>query len=242
MRHGVGRNDCEMVADLRVVKNPLVRLDPIVVEHFSRERIFEFAQCRFYRRNVIFRQRARICTWICNGLVPLVQRLRDLQGALRGETEATVRVALQAGEIIQLRRNPCARLFFLQLDNAFFARASSLNGFRDFVMPQSRRSAVLVPKRPICGIKSLLGIWQVQFTPREQPPRSFDLALFFVESFVEPTPRIFACHSAERADYLIQLAGFEFLNFALAIDDDGQCGRLYSSKRSDSAAASATES
>src|SRR6266576_1709838 len=85
-----------MVADLRVIENPLVRLYPIVVEHSARERVFEFGQCGFYRRNVIFRQRARIGAWISKGLVPLVQRLRDLQGALRGETEATVRFTLQA--------------------------------------------------------------------------------------------------------------------------------------------------
>src|SRR6266481_7539451 len=90
-----------MVTDLRVVKNPLVRLDPIVVEHFAREWVFEFGQCGCYRRNVIFRQRARIGAWISDGLVPLVQRLRDLQSALRGETEATVPFALQAREIVQ---------------------------------------------------------------------------------------------------------------------------------------------
>src|SRR5439155_8816652 len=160
-RHGVGRNDCEMVADLSVIKNPLVRLYPIVVEHSASERVFEFRQCRFYRRDIIFRQRARIGTWISYGLVPLVQRLRDLQGALRGETEATVRFTLQAREIIQLRRDLRARLFFLQLDDAFFALALPLNRLGDFAMPQSGRSTVLVPDRPVSGIKPLLGIRQI---------------------------------------------------------------------------------
>ncbi len=211
-----------MVADLRVVKNPLVRLDPIVVEHSSRERVFEFAQCRFYRRHVIFRQRARIGAWISDRLVPLVQRLCDLQSALRGETEATVRFALQAREIIQLRRDLRAGLFFLQLNDAFFARALPLNGLGDFAMPQSRRSAVLVPERPVRGIKPLLGIRQIQLKPREHSSRSLDLAFFFVERFVEPSPRIFASRRAECADDLIQFAGLEFLNPALAIDDNGQ--------------------
>src|SRR6516164_2879711 len=157
-----------MVAYLRVIKNPLVRLNPIVVEHFSRERIFEFAQCRFYRRNVILRQRARIRTWVRNGLVSLVQGLRDLQSALRGETEATVRFALQAREIIQLGRNLGAWFFFLQLNDAFFARGLPLNGLGDFAMPQSRSSAVFVPERTVCRIKPLLGIWQIQFKPREE--------------------------------------------------------------------------
>src|SRR5439155_26145713 len=135
-----------MVADFRVVKNPLVRLEPIIVEHSARERIVEFAQRRFYRRHVIFRQRARIGAWISDGLVPLVQRLGDLQSALRGETEAAVRFALQAREIIQLRRDLRAGLFFFQLDDSLFARALALNGLGNFAMPQSGRSPMLVPE------------------------------------------------------------------------------------------------
>src|SRR4051812_29169665 len=105
MRDGVGRNNCEMVADFRVVKNSLVRLDPIVVEHFTGEGILELAQSRFYGRNVIFRQRARIGARISKGLVPFVQSLRDLQSPLGGETEAIVSFALQACKIVQLGRN-----------------------------------------------------------------------------------------------------------------------------------------
>jgi hypothetical protein len=93
--------------------------------------------------------------------VPLVQRLRDLQSALGGETEATVGFALQAREIIQLRRNLRAGLFFLKLNNAFLARALPLNGLGDFAMPESGPGAVLVPERPSRGIKPLLGIRQI---------------------------------------------------------------------------------
>src|SRR5947208_4154840 len=230
-----------MVADLRVIKNPLVRLYPIVVEHSARERVFEFRQCRFYRRDIIFRQRARIGTWISYGLMPLVQRLRDLQGALRGETEATVRFTLQAREIIQLRRDLRARLFFLQLNNAFFALALPLNALGDFAMPQSGRSTVLVPDRPVSGIKPLLGIRQIHLKPRKQSSRSLDLAFFFVERFVEPSSWIFAGCRAEGADDLIQFTGLEFLNLALAIDDNGQSRRLHSPERGNSAAPSAAE-
>src|SRR5262249_25556057 len=143
-------------------------------------------------RNVIFRQRARIRAWISDGLVPLVQRLGDLQRAFGGETEAAVRFTLQTGEIIQLRRDLRTRLFFFQLDDALFAGALVLNGLGNLEMPQSRRSAVLVPERPVRGIKPLLGIRQVQLKPCEQPSCSLDLALFFVERFVEPSPWIFA--------------------------------------------------
>src|SRR5262245_7030925 len=203
-----------MVADLRVVENPLVRLDPIVVKDSPREWIFEFSQCRFYRRHVIFRQGARIRSWIGNCLMPLVQSLRDLQSALRGKTEATVRFALQAREIIQLRRDLRARLFLLQLNNAFFTRALTRNGLGDFAMPQSGGSTVLLPERPVGGLKPLFGIRQIQLKPGEQSSRSLDLALFFVERFVEPSPWIFRsrCHGTESADDLIQVTGLEFLN------------------------------
>jgi len=66
----------------------------------------------------------------------------------------------------------------------------------------------------------LLGIRQIQLKPREQSPRSLDLVLFFAESFIEPSPWIFAGCRTECADDLIQFAGLEFLNLALAIDDD----------------------
>src|SRR5262245_60080931 len=198
-----------MVADLGVVKNPLVRLDPIVVENSAGERIFKFTQCRFYRRHVILGQRARIRAWIRDGLVPLVQRLCDLQSALRGKTEATVRFALQAREIIQLRRDLRARLFLLQINNAFFTRALARNGLGDFAMPQSGGSTVLLPERPVGGLKPLFGIRQIQLKPGEQSSRSLDLALFFVERFVEPSPWIFRsrCHGTESADDLIQVTG-----------------------------------
>ncbi len=174
--------------------------------------------------------------------MPLVQRLRDLQSALGGETEAIVCFALQAREIIQLRRNLSTGLFLLQLNDAFFARALPLNGLGHFVMPQSVRSAVLVPERPVRGIKPLLGIRQIHLKPREQSSRSLDLAFFFVERFVEPSPWIFAGRRAECADNFIQFAGLEFLNPAFAIDDNGQRRRLHSPERSDSATASAAES
>ena len=99
----------------------------------------------------------------------LVERLRDLQSAFGGETEAAVRFALQACEIIQLRRDLRGRLFLLQFDDALFAGALALNGLGDFAMPQARRCAVLVPERTVRRIKPLLGIRQIQCKPGEQP-------------------------------------------------------------------------
>src|SRR5204862_4606131 len=93
---GAGWNNCEMVTYLRIVKNALVMFEPVVIEHSLSERIVEFAQRRSHRRQVIFRQCARIRTRISDGFMSFVERLRDLQSALRGETEAAVRFALQA--------------------------------------------------------------------------------------------------------------------------------------------------
>ena len=119
---------------------------------------------------------------------------------------------------------------------------SGLSGFGDFAMPQSRRGAVLIPKRPSCGIKPLFGVRQIQAEMCEQSSRSFALALIFVESFVEPTPWVFTGFSAEGADDFIQFAGFAIRNLVLAIDDDGQGWGLHSPERCDSAAPSAAES
>src|SRR5439155_227619 len=38
-RDGAGRNNCKVIRYFRVVKDALVWLDPIVIEHFSSERI-----------------------------------------------------------------------------------------------------------------------------------------------------------------------------------------------------------
>ena len=150
-----------MVAYLRVVKDAFVRLDPVIVEDSAREWIFELAQRRFHGRHVILRQCARICARVGDSFMSLVERLRDLQSALRGETETAVCFALQAREIIQLRSDLGAGLFFLQLDDAFFAEALALNRLGDFTMPQSGGSAVFFPEGSARGTKPLLGIRQI---------------------------------------------------------------------------------
>src|SRR5262249_27507905 len=159
-------------------------------EHSARERILEFAQCRSHRRHVIFRQRARICPRISDSFVSFVERLRDLQGAFGGATEAAVCFALQAREIVQLRCDLRARFFLLHPNAPLLTSALALNGLGNFAMPQSRRSAVLIPKRTVCSIKPLLRIRQIQGKPSEQPSCSLDFALIFVERFVEPSPWI----------------------------------------------------
>src|SRR5438034_4482839 len=160
MRDCVGWYYCEMVSYLRVVKDAFVRSDPVLVEDSAREWIFELAQRRFHGRHVILRQCARICARVGDSFMSLVERLRDLQSALRGKTEAAVGFTLQAREIIQLRRDLGAGLFFLQLNDAFFAEALALNRLGDFTMPQSGGSAVFFPEGSARGTKLLLGLRQ----------------------------------------------------------------------------------
>ena len=93
--------------------------------------------------------------------MPFVERLRDLQRAFRGEAEAAVGFALQARQIVKLGSNLRARLFLLHLDDALFAAALALDGLGDFVMPQSRRGAMLFPEQAMFRIKPLLGIRQI---------------------------------------------------------------------------------
>src|SRR2546422_10698286 len=112
-----------MVAYLRVVKDAFVGFDPVIVEDSARKWIFELAQRRFHGRHVILRQCARICARVGDSFMSLVERLRDLQSALRGKTEAAVGFTLQAREIIQLRRDLGSGHFFLQLTYSVFAYA-----------------------------------------------------------------------------------------------------------------------
>ncbi len=75
-----------------------------------------------HRGYVVLGQRARIGTRIGQHLVLLVQRLGQRQSHTRGKPEATVRFALQAGEIEQQRRELRRGLGFLARE-AFLAAA-----------------------------------------------------------------------------------------------------------------------
>ena len=230
-----------MISNFCIVENAFVRLHPIVVEHLAREWIVDLGQRRSYCGEVILRQRTRVRAWIGNCFVLLIKGLRDLQCAFRREPEAIVRFALQSREIIQLRRDLCGRFFLFQFDDPLFATAFALNGVRDFAMPQSRRSAVLVPERTVYRIKSLLGIGQIQLKATQQSLGSLAFSLVLFKWFIEPTPRIFARCSTKFADDLVYLARFELQNFSLAVHDDRQRRSLHAAKRSDRASTAAAE-
>ena len=77
---------------------------------------------------------------------------------LRGKTEPVVRLALQRGQIVKLRRRLRGRLLLFDLDDAGFAGAFLLDGVGDLPMPQPRRRAMFVPQRTMLLAKPLLGI------------------------------------------------------------------------------------
>ena len=154
--------------------------------------------------------------------MPLIKRLCDLQGALRGETEAAVRFALQGSEIVELRCDLSARFFLFEFDHALPATALAPDCLGDFAMPQSRRSAMLLPKRSVFRVKPLLSVGQIQLEPSKQSFCSLDFIFVFLECFIEPASHVFASCGSECADDLVQLARLKFLNLVLPIYDDCQ--------------------
>ncbi len=104
-----------MIADLGVVEDPLVRLDPALVQDLCSELLVIIVLRHRFQRlldgaQVIFRQVTRVGTRIGQHLVLFVQRLRQAQRVLGGETKARVGFALQAGQVEQRRRHRGGRL------------------------------------------------------------------------------------------------------------------------------------
>ena len=41
-RNGAGGNDCKVITHFGVVKDPFIRFDPIIIEHFARKWVYRF--------------------------------------------------------------------------------------------------------------------------------------------------------------------------------------------------------
>jgi hypothetical protein len=110
-------NDGEVVGNLGVVEDALVRDDPVARQNLVRERR-EPGQQRFvvpfadtlagqhlervlHRTEIVLGQRARVGPRIGQHLVLFVQRLCQPQGGFCRKAEAAVRFALQAGEVVK---------------------------------------------------------------------------------------------------------------------------------------------
>src|SRR5207244_11182272 len=118
VRRGPSRDNGKVVRDLGVIEDAFGWLDPIFVENGARVRILDPAQCRFYRRDIILRQIARISPRISDHFEAFVKLLRDLQGALRTEA-ASVCIALQTGQVVKERRRLGCWLSLFGCDTGF---------------------------------------------------------------------------------------------------------------------------
>ncbi len=193
------RDDGEVVADLRIVEDAFVRLDPAAVQHLLGVRqvvvaFLQHLQRAAYRIQIIFRQRARIGTRIGQYLVPFVQGLGQAQRVLGREAEAAVGLALQAGQVEQQRRQLGRRLGFLG-DRAGLVAAGGHHRFGGGGAPQARIA--------------LLGVEFVLLECRVVPA-----------AFVE------AGGADEFGLHFPIVARHETANLFLALDHDGQCRRL----------------
>jgi hypothetical protein len=115
-------DDGEVIGDLAVVEDALVRLHPALLEDLLRERrelarVAELLESLLDRAEVVLGQRARVGPGIGQHLVALVQRLGERQCHARRKAEAAVGLALQAGQVVQERRELCRRLAFLRCDS-----------------------------------------------------------------------------------------------------------------------------
>ena len=84
-------------------------------------RLAELLERLLDRGEVVLRQRARIGPRIGQHLVPLVERLGERQRHARREAEAAVRLALQAGQVVEQRRELRGGLGLLAGDAALAA-------------------------------------------------------------------------------------------------------------------------
>ncbi|MPM93305.1 hypothetical protein SDC9_140441 [bioreactor metagenome] len=139
-----GRNDGEVVADLRVVEDALLLSHPAIADHppgvLGIRRAAEGAQHLLHLLHVILRQRRGFRARIGCDLVLLVERLRDVQGLLRGELELLVGLTLQGGEIKQLGWCAGRGLRFIPDRTGRDAPALGYNRFRLRPVPESTAS------------------------------------------------------------------------------------------------------
>ena len=169
-RLGSGRDDREVIADLRVVEDALVEFDPIVFQHLLRvrlERAAEVAERLPNDGKIIFRQGARIGSRISQHLVLLVKRLRDLQGALGRETEATVGFALERREVVKPRRDLRAAFLFLGNRRHRLALAGGDDALGRVAFPEAIDPIVLVVV--LFEIGALIDAFVIPFRDLEFP-------------------------------------------------------------------------
>ncbi len=200
LRYLASRDDRKVIADFRIVENPLVRLHPLVLQDLLGELVIvvdfgHMVERLFDRVDIVFRQMARVGTWIRQHLVFFVQRLRQAQCVFCRKAEARIGFPLQAGQIKQCRRHLGRRLRFFG-DRADPAAASGDDGLGGSLAPQAFRAF-------------------------------FRIRFVFLELGVEPTSFINAgCAHEFRAHFPI-VARHEILDLFFSLNHDRQGWRLH---------------
>ncbi len=98
-----------MVRDFTVVEYTLVGPHPFIARDvFGKPRKFSCCTERFdgglYGANIVFREGLRVCSWISENLVPLIERLGNAERVLGGKPKPGVGFSLQAGQVKQRGR------------------------------------------------------------------------------------------------------------------------------------------
>src|SRR5204863_2611941 len=153
----VGRDDRVVVVDPRVVDDALQR-QPVEREHVARGRgvVADWNQRlggRLQERHHVTRQVARARSRIRNRLLVLVERLRGLESAPRGETEAAVRVALERCQVVEQRRALGLLLLLHLLDGAVLAGHLLGDLLRPREIAEDPRLVALEPHALVTRIK-----------------------------------------------------------------------------------------
>ena len=195
-----GRDDRKVIADLGIVEDPLVRLDPTLVQDLRGELLVVIVLGDRFQRlldgaQVIFRQMARIGTRVGQHLVLFVQCLCQAQRVLGGEAETRVGFALQAGQVEQRRRHRGSRLRFFT-HRAHLAAASSHDRFGGSLAPQT------------------LGAL-------------FRIVLILLVRGIEPAAFVDAGGADEFGAHFPEIARHEFLDLLFTLDHDRQGRRLH---------------
>ena len=202
LRFDRGGDDGEVIADLGVVEDALVGTHPALIQDGGGKLAVAAAvhglQHASGGAEVVFGQGAGIGTRIGEHLVPLVQRLGDLQGACRGESEATVGLTLERGEVEQRGRELVAGLALLG-HNARFALAAFLDGGRLGGIPNT------------VGPQGFVGVFAGRLG----------------EALIEPAAHILTRLAPEGRMKFPIVARHELADLFLTLHQDGQRGGLH---------------
>ena len=202
LRRCSGGDDGEVVRDLGIVENALVRMHPSVLHDRAGEcrvgRAGHRGESFLDRADVVLGQVAGVGSRIGQRLVLFVQCLGQPQRVLGGKAEAAVGLALQAGEVVEHRTGfglgPAFVFRRAMLAEAFLAQGI---GFR--LVPQALGAGMFI--------------------------------VSFFELFIEPAAAVSAGDALEFAFDFPVVARDEGADAAFAFDHDRQCRRLHAAHR-----------